>query len=157
MPYRRLVPVLILLAMAAGCAKFGNKAGRTIGLGNNPRFVVSVNVADMANGNQPVATDLVLVLDKKLVKEVAKLTAKDWFDRRMQIQRDFPGKTEIISWEWVPRQTAGPIAVAVNPATKGAFLFAAYSTPGDHRAVIDVRAPIVINLQQDRFTVQAIQ
>lgn len=152
----RMAALCLLVWVLCGCG-VSAKAGRTVGLRNNPPFVVHVNVANGANGNRPIAVDLVLVLDKKLVGEVAKLSAKDWFERRVQIQRDLPGKSEIVSWEWVPGQSAGPISVAVHPATKGAFLFAAYSNPGDHRAAIDVRSPVVVQLQEERFTVQAVR
>ena len=155
-PYSCAMAVCALVLLLSGCG-VSQKAGRTVGLRNDPRFLVHVNVANGANNNNPVAMDLVLLLDKNLVKEVAKLSAKDWFERRIQIQRDMPGKSEIVSWEWVPGQSAGPIAVAVNPATKGAFVFASYLNPGDHRAAIDVRSPVVIQLQDERFSVQAVR
>ena len=50
---------------------------------------MQVNVADGANQNYPIAMDLVTVSDKKVVAEIGKLAAKDWFDRRAQIIRDF--------------------------------------------------------------------
>ena len=152
----RVAAVVITALLLCSCG-VGNKAGRTIGLQNDPPFLVHINVSPAANKNNPVPMDLVLVLDKKIMEAVAKLPAKDWFERRMQIQRDAPGKTEIVSWEWVPGQSAGPIAVHVNKHTKGAFVFAGYLTPGDHRASIDVRQPVVIQLQEERMMVQAVK
>jgi type VI secretion system protein len=151
------IAVVCAFAWSLSACGASSKAGRTVGLRNNPPFLVHVNVANAANGNRPVAMDLVLVLDKKLVAEVAKLSAKDWFERRMQIQRDLPGKSEVVSWEWVPGQSAGPISVAVHPSTRGAFVFASYENAGDHRAAIDVRTPVVVQLQEERFSVQAIR
>lgn len=152
----RLAAVATGVLLLGSCG-FGNKAGRTIGLQNDPPFLVHINVAPAANNNNPVPMDLVLVLDKKVAETIAKLPAKDWFEQRMQIQRDAPGKTEIVSWEWVPGQSAGPIAVHVNKHTKGAFVFAGYLMPGDHRAAIDVRQPVVIQLQEERMMVQAVK
>jgi len=118
---------------------------------------MQINVADNANQNEPIPMDLVMVLDKKAVQQVAKLSSKDWFDRRVQVERDYPGKIMVSSWEWAPGQHVGPISVDVSPNFKAGFLFASYANESDHRAVIDVRSPIVINLQAEDFSVMALK
>lgn len=121
------------------------------------KFSIQVNVADGANENYPIAMDLVMVTDKKVVPEIAKLSAKDWFERRMQIQRDFQGKVSVASWEWVPGQHVGPISIEVNPQTRVAYVFANYINAGGHRAVVDVKAPVVVNLGPQDFSLQPLR
>jgi type VI secretion system protein len=123
----------------------------------NQKFTMQINVADTANENEPIPMDLVMVLDKKAVQQVAKLTSQDWFERRQQVERDYPGKIVVASWEWSPGQHVGPISVDVSPDFRAGFLFASYSNKTDHRAVISVRAPIVVNLQAEDFSVTALK
>jgi type VI secretion system protein len=156
----RCVGVLALCLMMTACAAkeklaaVSNKAGI---VSRSHRFSVQINVADSANDNSPVPMDFVAVMDKKLMADVAKLPAKDWFDRRVQIQRDFPGKIEVVSWEWVPGQHAGPITITINPKAKLGYFFANYQNGGDHRAVVDLRWPVVVDLGPADFTVQPLK
>src|SRR5438034_771249 len=73
---------------------------------------VRVHISPAANGNNPVAVDLVLVSDKKLLKELMKMSAKDWFEQRHQVELDYPKEKDLYagSWEWVPGQ-----AVKIDP------------------------------------------
>lgn len=153
-----LVTVLLALFSAASCAK-GPKTPKGFPELRNTKtkFTVQVNVADPANQNSPIPMDFVVVRDKKLMQEVSKLSAKDWFDRRMQIGRDFPEKVAVVSWEWVPGQHAGPVSISLAKKDKVGYIFTNYLNGGDHRAVVDLRAPIVINLGPEDFTVQALR
>jgi type VI secretion system protein len=121
------------------------------------RFSIQVIVSDSANQNSPIPVDFVMVGDKKLLQEVAKLSAKDWFDRRVQVQRDFPTKVQVVSWEWVPGQHEGPIAVQIARATRAAFLFANYANGGTNRAAIDPKSPVIVSLGPEDFTVQRLR
>ncbi len=56
---------------------------------------VRVHIAPTANRNNPVAVDLVLVSNNKLLKELMKMSAKEWFERRHQIQLDYPKETDL--------------------------------------------------------------
>lgn len=112
---------------------------------------------DGANRDSPIPMDFVMVADKKLMPEVAKMSARDWYDRRAQIQRDFPTKVQILSWEWVPGDHVGPISVEIEAKTLAGFLFANYSNGGEHRAYVDVRKPIVVNLGAEEFVVQSLR
>ena len=85
------------------------------------------------------------------------MSARDWYDRRAQIQRDFPMKVQILSWEWVPGDHVGPISVEIEAKTLAGFLFANYSNGGEHRAYVDVRKPIVMNLGAEEFVVQSLR
>jgi type VI secretion system protein len=155
----RCVGILGLLAMLASCAAKEKLApGGIPGLPNRAhRFSVQVNVAESANDNSPVPMDFVAVMDKKLMAEVAKLPAKDWFERRVQLQRDFPGKIQVVSWEWVPGQHAGPIKIAVSSKAMFGYFFVNYLNGGDHRAVADLRWPVVVNLGPADLVVQPLK
>jgi type VI secretion system protein len=150
--------IVILLAgvFASGCG-VPKHASHAVGIRRDVKFFMQLNVSPAANNNNPVAMDFVMVLDKKLIKEVGKLAAKDWFDRREQIQRDYPNLTEVVPWELVPGQHTGTISVDVNPKAQGAFLFAKYLNTGDNRAAIDLHVPVVVNLLEEGFTVQPLK
>ena len=145
------VGLLLLLTGCGGPKRIIAKGG------DRQKFSVQMNAAADANQNTPTPVDLVMVLDKKLVKEVAKLSAKDWFVRRQQFTRDFPEQLKIVSWEWVPGQQAGPIAIDVDKKTRSAFLFAQFLQEGDHRAVVDLKAPLVITLSKNDFSLQPLR
>jgi type VI secretion system protein len=121
------------------------------------KFAIQIVVAGEANQDSPIPMDFVAVTDRKLLLEVAKLSAKDWFDRRMQVARDFGEKVQVISWEWVPGEHAGPISIDLASGTLGAFLFANYSNAGDHRAAVDVRIPVVVTLGAEEFSMQQLK
>jgi type VI secretion system protein len=123
----------------------------------NTKFSIQVVVADAANQNSPIPVDFVMVGDKKLLLEVAKLSAKDWFERRIQVQRDFSTKLQVVSWEWVPGEHGGPIDVDVAGSTRGAFLFANYANGGEHRAAVDVKSPVILSLGAEDFSVQRLK
>jgi len=146
-----------LLIAALGCGSKKAKVPVVPGGRTNTKFTLQVNVAEGANQNSPIPMDFVMVIYKKLMAEVAKLSAKDWFDRRVQIQRDVGAKAQVVSWEWVPGQQTGPIAIDVPGKTQAAFLFARYLNAGDHRAAVSVKSPAVVTLGAEEFTVQQLR
>ena len=156
---RRCLTVAAITVLLSSCGAKDKLVPKGIpGVPNSKsKFAVQVNVADGANENSPIPVDFVVVADKKLMAEVAKLAAKDWFERRVQIVRDFPGKVEVVSWEWVPGQHAGPIDVAINSKAKLGYFFANYLNGGDHRAVVDLKSAILLNLGPQDFAVQPLR
>jgi type VI secretion system protein len=148
---------LLFFTAGWGCAVAGKVRVPAIGGRNYARFSIQINVVDGANRDSPIPVDFVMVADKKLMPEVAKMSARDWYDRRAQIQRDFPTKVQILSWEWVPGDHVGPISVEIEAKTLAGFLFANYSNGGEHRAYVDVRKPIVMNLGAEEFVVQSLR
>ena len=155
---RKSIAATVLIWGALGCG-LTKKAHVPIAGSpqKNAKFSIQVVVSDSANQNSPIPVDFVMVEDKKLLQEVAKLSAKDWFDRRVQVQRDFPAKVQVVSWEWVPGQHEGPIAVEIARGSRGAFLFANYANGGEHRAAVDPRTPVIVNLGTDDFSVQRLR
>ena len=154
--YRCFV-VLVLLAGGVACGAAKKARVPVVTSPKTQKFSIQVNISDSANQNSPIPVDFVLVKDKKLLPEVAKMAAKDWFERRVQIQRDFPNKVQVVSWEWVPGQHVGPISIAVASDTRGAFLFANYLNGGEHRGYVDVHAPVAVTFGPEEFSLQQLK
>lgn len=114
----------------------------------------AVQVAPEANDRSPVPVALVVVYDPSLLETVAALTARDWFRQREQLARDFPGGFTALSWEFVPGQRVPlqPVRFRHRRA-RGAFVFADYAAPGDHRIRIDPYRRVTIRLLDDDLSV----
>jgi type VI secretion system protein len=117
---------------------------------------VRVHITPAANQNNPVAVDLVLVSDNKLLKELMKMSAKEWFAQNHQIQLDYPKETDLFAgrWEWVPGQTVQLDRIPVRRSIVGGVIFAKYVTAGAHRAVINPRKDILLTLGEKDICVQ---
>lgn len=140
----RGVVVLALLLALTGCA------ARTIGLEE-----VNILAAPDANGNGAVAVDVVLATQPGGTEQVAKLSAAEWFKRRAQLRRDNPDSLAVMSWELIPGQS---VTAPVRRSAVDAYVFALYSSPGDHRvrlATEDGEARIV--LQATGFVVEGLR
>ena len=120
---------------------------------------VKVHVSPKANNNNPVAVDLVLVSDKKLLQELMKMSASEWFEKRGQVQLDYPKETGLYAgrWEWVPGQEVKVDQVTVKYEVIGGVVFANYLNAGAHRAPINPRKPILITLGDDNLCVQSLK
>jgi predicted component of type VI protein secretion system len=145
-----------LAAVFTGCPK-GPKVitKRLPGGPKDSKIEVTVRVAPNANGGNPVAFDLLLVSDKELLKELQKMSAVDWFEKRSQIILDHPkeGDLAVSRWEWVPGQVVHLDEVRVAPEVKAAIVFANYFNPGEHRAVLDPRRDVRITLGEKKLEV----
>ena len=93
---------------------------------------VSMTAEPGANNDTPIRVDLVLVSDTKLLEELRRISAADWFKRRVQYLRDYPDFLSVFNWEIVPsRQYSAELPD--RPSALAGLVFAGYSTPGDHR------------------------
>jgi len=150
---------LALLMSLTACPVKVPKAVRSKipGASGETKLGIKVHVASTANKNSPVAVDLVLVSDKKLLKELTKMSAKDWFEQRHQVQLDYPKETDLGagSWEWVPGQAVQLDRLPVKLEIIGGVVFARYFSDGAHRAVINPRKDILLTLGEDDLCVQA--
>ncbi len=115
---------------------------------------ITVQISPNANKNNPIAVDLVLVSDKKLLKELMKMPAKEWFQQKHQIQLDYPKATDLSSWEWIPGQAVKLDRVPVGRAIIGGVVFANYFSEGAHRAAINPGKDILLTLGEDDFSVR---
>jgi type VI secretion system protein len=149
---------LLVLLTACPKVKVPKAVRSTIpGASGESKLRVKVHVVPTANKNNPVAVDLVLVSDKKLLKELTKMSARDWFENRHQVQLDYPKETDLTAgtWEWVPGQAVEVELLPVKLEIVGGVVFANYFNEGPHRAVINPRKDILITLGEDDLCVQS--
>src|ERR1700755_375999 len=135
--------VLLVPLLLAGCPK-GPKVvtKRLPGGPKDGKLDLRVHVSPRANGENPVALDIVLVSDKELLKELQKMSASDWFAKREQIILDHPKEEQLVvtRLEVVPGKVVEPTLLVVKSEIKAGVVFANYFNPGEHRAVLDPRA-----------------
>lgn len=116
-----------------------------------------------ANGNRPVAVDLVIVYDRGMIGALSGLTAAEWFDRKDQFGRDFENGFAVMGWEMVPENSLpettigeGQLKNAEGETAQAGFLFARYATPGAHRARLESRSGLRVTLGRDGFTLETV-
>ena len=116
---------------------------------------VKVEIADNANRNSPIAVDLVVVYDEKLMDQLMGMTAGDWFAKRSQIRRDYLDGAgyDAWGWEWIPGQRVPVQRLPLKAAAIGGVVFAKYVTPGAHRSRINPFDDVTIFLREDDFAV----
>jgi type VI secretion system protein len=86
-----------------------------------------------ANGDRPVAVDVVFATDDAAATALAGLSARDYFSRRDQLLADFPEALRASSWELVPGQHVDGAGTAAPCGVVATYLFADYASPGAHR------------------------
>lgn len=152
-PTRRLMLCLPALALA-GCG-MGNlfSSGPSLSISS-----VTLVAEPGSNRNRPVAVDLVLVKTEAAIDQIGALSAADWFRRKGQFLRDFPQGITVIGWEPVPALSLPPreLTSEETSGAKAGFVFADYSTPGDHRARLESTEAIRITLRADDFIVEQV-
>ncbi len=122
----RLSAVLLGLSLVlTGCGFRGER----IGLDS-----LTLDVAERANDDTPIAVDFVVVFDSDLLKLLSEIPSKQWFAERDQYRRDYRQLFSIWSLELVPGQFRDvrdfPFA---GDKAAGLLVFAGYNTPGVHR------------------------
>lgn len=151
---------ILFLLLFTACPKVKvPKTVRKVSGGGDSKLDVKVHVSPKANNNNPVAVDLVLVQDKKLLQELMKMSASEWFEKRHQVELDYPKETELDAgrWEWVPGQDVKVDQVPVKMDVVGGVVFARYFNAGTHRAPIDPRKGILITLGDENLCVQSLK
>lgn len=147
--------VLALAAFAgAGCGLAGRVVSAPLAAVHSsspPQLVVTI--APDANGTSPVAVDLLLVCDSRLLKTLSQMTAADWFKHRAALELDYTKKVEVLSWEWVPGQTIAPIPLELPGGLKGALVFADYNNPTAKGVAVNPDHGLVLALLTDDFAV----
>lgn len=144
-----LIPLLLL---ASSCG-LPNRVRSMFG-GQLP---IQVSIAPDANENSPLAVELIVVYNDKLIDKLMEKRARDWFAGREQFLRDYADDVKSRKWEWIPGQKVEPIDLAYGIGAKRVVLFADYVTPGDHRATIDPQQPFRLILGQSDLELEMIQ
>ena len=106
-----------------------------------------------ANRSSAVAVDLLFISDPLAAQQIAPLKAEEYFNRRAQLERDFPSGLVIRSWEITPGQILRDVAVHPDCNRVRTLLFARYNTPGDHRQSLGGASSLVVSLKREDFTV----
>lgn len=95
---------------------------------------LTLDVAERANDDTPIAVDFVVVFDADLLKLLSEIPSKQWFAERDQYRRDYRQLFSVWSLELVPGQFRDvrdfPFA---GDKAAGLLVFAGYNTPGAHR------------------------
>ena len=103
---------------------------------------VDLRATSDANGDRPVAVDLVFARDEPAATALAGLSAREYFARREQLLADSPAmRSGASSWELVPGQHVAGAATAASCGVAATYLFADYAGPGAHRLRADPDRP----------------
>jgi hypothetical protein len=148
----------LAVVLSAGVAVSGCGIGKVVtrtkqSFGSDLEMKVTVH--PKVNLNSPVAVDVVLLKDKKLISQIEDWgrDAQEWFGSREQFFRDHKKGVYHESWEWVPGQQVEPQTIKIEAGTKVGFIFANYISPGLHREQIDPREHFTLHLREKRFEV----
>jgi type VI secretion system protein len=117
---------------------------------------VHVDISENANQNTPVAVDIVVIRNEKLLDLLKNMPAAEWFRKRDQIKRDYleDEGVSIGSWEWVPGQLVPLIELPWDFRAVGAVVFANYLSAGAHRVSVDPFKGVTIRLHENDFSVE---
>lgn len=149
---RRIGCVLLLLVVALGGAACSSSPP-------SRRLLLEVIISPRSNQNSPVPIAFVAVTNPKLLEKVLEMNAKQWFEQREQLHRDFPGGDGFTEWEWeyVPGQSPPPTVIEVDGRAIGAMIFANYRSAGDHRFRVGPIRKMRINLEDEDFSVSPLE
>jgi type VI secretion system protein len=147
----KLACVVAIVVLLAACS-----VGRKVRSAFGGKLPIEVTIADDANDNSPVAVDLLLVYDDKLVDKLREMPAADWFKNKEQYVADHPSVI-VKSWEWAPGQAIEPIHVEYRAGARNVLLFADYQTEGPHREVVGPPKPFKIILGPRDLSVEVPQ
>jgi type VI secretion system protein len=131
-----------------------------------PQRTIKIDVVPGSNSNSAIAVDVVSVTDRDLSKQMSKISAADWFGGKkdeLLLNYSKPGVLSVCSQEWIAGQTGindikmpAPKLVKIPHLSAPAptvFVFANYSTPGPHRAVLQPDKITTIHLGVDDLKV----
>jgi len=135
---------IVLLVLLLGCSKSIVQTK-----------LITFDVKQNANNNSPIALDVVILSEEALVEQLIKISAKEWYQKREQFKRDYPGILHTWEWEVVPGQVIPFFKMPENTKkAKGVLIFANYLSPGLHRARIDPYEGVIVRLLEYEFVVQ---
>lgn len=147
----RLVCLISLLSLLVGCS-----AGRKVRSAFGGQLPVQVTIDPAVNDNSPVAVDLLLVYDDKLLDGLLAMPAAEWFTKKEQYVADHPAVV-VQGWEWVPGQTVEPFKIEYRAGARSVVLFADYQSEGAHRAVVGRPKPFRIVLGESDLSIEVAQ
>lgn len=141
--------------MAAALSILTVSLGGCGGLPSVDTRQLKLSAAIDANADAPVAVDLVFAMDEDALAAVSNLASAQWFRDRSQIRLALPTSLLVKSFELAPQRSVDYRLTGDEKDAVGAFIFAAYSTPGTHRARVDRLESAVVRLGRTAFAVEA--
>lgn len=132
--------LLGLLALLASCSYFFQPSVEL--------RTLTLDVAPQANRDTPLAVDFVAVQNPELLKLLLSIPAKQWFEQREQLRRDYLKAIDVWSLELVPGQfmESRDIPMSGNPAV-GLLVYAGYNNPGTHRLRLDQKKTVWLRFE----------
>jgi type VI secretion system protein len=142
----RAAGAIAALALAAGCG------------GGVKTRAYSIVVSPQANANSPVPVEMVVVYNRKMLAEVAGLTARDWFERRAQFGRDYPDGWRSMRWEFVPGQSMPLHRLELSRRhARALFIWADYAGEGPHRVRLDPFKRAIVEFGEKDFSARKVK
>ena len=152
-PSRRMVlfGICALLSCLLSSCGFGIWTRSLFGGKVNVKITVAPNV----NQDNPIQVEMLLVYDEALLKQILQLPAKEWFEKRDEIRKNYPDGAGYDSWkwEWIPNQAVGIQQVPLRVSAIATIVFANYYVPGPHRIRVSPHENITVTLLETGFTV----
>lgn len=149
----------LLLVALSGCGSdIVTGALKGAGLPKSKVWVenISFKATDDMNDDAPVTVSLVIVYKPELLAEIVKMDSSAFFEKVDQLKIDNAGQMDVFSWDIVSGQTLNDQPVSMSKMNgEGAIIFARYSTPGPHRAVLDEQSSVSVKLDKDDFQLAA--
>lgn len=141
--------VALSALVLGGCSLFDG--GRVFG----GKSTLEVAVSPDLNNDYAVAVDLVVVYTKKAEGVVGAQVAAAWFGGgKKKAVKDFGDSgLSIVSWEWIPGQSVKKQIFKYRSGARTAFVFAGYSSPGDHRQTVKPNKKLALDLGATDFVV----
>lgn len=97
-------------------------------------------VEDDMNEKGAVKMHLVIVYEKELLGELKKMSSSTYFSTVKQMSKDHPDKMKVFEWTFVAKKRITKWIDVPHDSSfltpLGGFVFAKYTSPGDHRASI---------------------
>ncbi|GAB1431187.1 hypothetical protein MASR2M18_20220 [Ignavibacteria bacterium] len=154
---RKLIIAISLLTLAGTLSSCG--FGTWVSALFGGKVTVNVSINPKVNQSSPIQTDILLIYDELLQKQLMTLTAKDWFEKREEIRANYPEGEgyDVWQYEWAPGQNVAPLQLPMKVKAVGGIVFANYFTAGPHRIPIDPYADISIIFQEKDFTIEPVK
>jgi len=114
---------------------------------------VQFKAADNVNDTSPITVHIVVPYKPELLKELMKMDAETYFRKLPQIKTDYVGQFDIFEWDIIRGQRLEAPIVLSSMSGEGVLVFARYSSPGNHRAVIGEEHEVIIQLDKLDFKV----
>jgi len=138
--FKAIIPFLTLALVSCSCEELPELEIQS----------VSIYATPEANQNSAIAVDLVIVHNLELLKTIGKMSAAKYFASVRQLLLDNPSLLDIWHWELVPGQMVSYfVPEQCTGAAYGAYVFANYLTPGEHRLKVAPDGIVNILLLRD--------